>query len=74
MALSILNDIHIPTLLLVGGHDDVVIELNKKAQKAISGICSISIIEGATHLFPEPGKLEEVANRTIAWFDTYLTS
>ena len=74
MALSILNDIHIPTLLLVGGHDDVVIELNKKAQKAISGICSLSIIEGATHLFPEPGKLEEVANRTIAWFDTYLTS
>ena len=73
MALSILKQIHIPTLLLVGELDDVVIELNKKAQNAISGICSLSIIQGATHLFPEPGKLEEVSNRTIAWFDKYLT-
>lgn len=74
LALPILKQIHIPTLLLVGGRDDVVIQLNKQAQKEISGICSLSILQGATHLFPEPGKLEEVSKQTIAWFEKYLTN
>lgn len=67
-----LKDVKVPTLLLVGGEDDVVIELNKKAQAKISGVCELKIIEGATHLFSEPGKLEIVAKHTADWFDKYL--
>lgn len=72
LALEILKDVKTPTLLLVGGNDSVVIELNKKAQSKIKGICELKIIEGATHLFPEHGKLEQVAMHTGNWFDTYL--
>ncbi len=72
LAMKILNKIKTPTLLLVGGNDDKVIELNKKAQSAISGICELKIIEGASHLFEEYGKLEIVAKETGNWFDTYL--
>jgi len=72
LAMKNLNSIKTPTLLLVGGNDGVVIELNKKAQSAISGICELKIIEGASHLFEEPGKLEIVAAQTGNWFDKYL--
>lgn len=72
LAMPILKEITTPTLLLVGGKDDVVIELNKKAKAEISGICELKIIEGATHLFAEEGKLEIVAKHTADWFDKYL--
>lgn len=72
LAMAVLKDIKAPTLLIVGGNDDVVIELNKKAKAAINGICELKIIEGATHLFPEAGKLEIVAKLTSKWFDKYL--
>lgn len=72
LAMPILKEITTPTLLLVGGKDDVVIELNKKAKAGISGICELKIIEGATHLFAEEGKLEIVAKHTADWFDKYL--
>jgi pimeloyl-ACP methyl ester carboxylesterase len=72
MAMPILKDIKIPTLLIVGGNDDVVIELNKKAKAAIGGICELEIVDGATHLFSEAGKLEIVAKHTAEWFDKYL--
>lgn len=72
MAMPVLKDIKIPTLLIVGGNDDVVIELNKKAKAAIGGICELDIVEGATHLFSEAGKLEIVAKHTAEWFDKYL--
>ena len=61
-----------PTLLIVGGNDDVVIELNKRAKSKISGNCELKIIEGASHLFSETGKLEKVANLTCNWLDKYL--
>ena len=61
-----------PTLLIVGGLDDVVIELNKRAKSKISGICELKIVEGASHLFSEAGKLEIVANLTSNWFDKYV--
>lgn len=72
LAMPILKDIKTPTLLIVGGDDDVVIELNKKAKDAIEGVCELKIVEGATHLFAEAGKLEIVAKLTADWFDTYL--
>jgi hypothetical protein len=59
-------------LLIVGGDDDIVIELNKKAFNKLAGIKKIEIIEGATHLFSEPGKLEIVAKLSSDWFNTYF--
>jgi pimeloyl-ACP methyl ester carboxylesterase len=72
LAMPILKNIKTPTLLLVGSLDDVVIKLNKKAEKAMSGICELRIIDGASHLFEEPGKLEIVAKQTRDWFDLYM--
>jgi pimeloyl-ACP methyl ester carboxylesterase len=72
LALRALSMVDTPTLLIVGGDDDVVITLNKQAKSRIEGICELKIIEGASHLFSEPGKLEIVANLTIDWFDKYL--
>jgi len=72
LALRALSMVDTPTLLIVGGDDDVVITLNKQAKSRIEGICELKIIEGASHLFSEPGKLEIVANLTIEWFDKYL--
>ncbi len=72
LAMPILNRIKTPTLLLVGGDDGQVIELNKIAQDRISGNCELTIIKGASHLFPEPGKLQRVAKETSDWFAKYL--
>ena len=72
LAMEDLNQVITPTLLLVGSNDSVVIELNQKAKANISGICELKIIERATHLFPEPGKLDLVAKETSDWFDAYL--
>ena len=72
LAMKDLSQVNTPTLLLVGGNDTTVIELNKKAKSKIKCICELKIIEGATHLFPEHGKLELVAEHTSNWFDTYL--
>jgi dienelactone hydrolase len=72
LAAPILDEIISPTLLIVGGNDGVVIDLNRKAYAKLSGIKDIEIIEGATHLFSEPGKLEAVAKSTSNWFTKYL--
>lgn len=72
LAMPILHSIKIPTLLLVGGDDGIVIELNKTAQEKINGICELKIIPGASHLFSEPGKLQRVAKETCEWFTKYL--
>jgi len=61
-----------PTLLLVGELDDVVIGLNRDAAAEMRCPFEISIVAGATHLFEEPGALEEVAARGAAWFARYL--
>lgn len=70
LALEILDMVKAPTLLLVGGLDGPVIEWNKEAYQAI--LKQLSIIEGATHLFEEKGKLEEVAKQALSWFKKYL--
>lgn len=72
LAAPILDKIDTPTLLIVGGNDGVVIDLNRKAYAKLSGIKKLEIIEGATHLFSEPGKLEAVAKLTCNWFTKYL--
>lgn len=61
-----------PTLLIVGGLDAQVIELNKEADKKLSGVHKVEIVPGATHLFEEPGTLEKVAGLAADWFKQYL--
>ena len=61
-----------PTLLLVGGDDDVVINLNRQAYDHMSCHKKLSIIPGATHLFEEPGTLEQVAHQAAIWFVHYF--
>ncbi len=61
-----------PTLLLVGGYDDIVIDLNKQALAHIKSEKKLIIIPEATHLFEEPGKLEQVAQHAGNWFLRYL--
>jgi alpha-beta hydrolase superfamily lysophospholipase len=72
LVMPILHKIKTPTLLIIGGNDDIVILLNKKAYNQLGGIKKIEIIEGATHLFEESGKLEQVALSTSNWFNKYL--
>lgn len=73
LAMETLPSVKAPTLLLVGGRDYQVIELNRSAAEAMQkGVCRIEIIAGATHLFEEPGKLEAVAARARDWFREHL--
>ena len=63
-----------PTLLIVGGRDDVVLELNRRALARLRGQTRIEIVQGATHLFEEPGTLERVADLALVWFRRNLAS
>jgi fermentation-respiration switch protein FrsA (DUF1100 family) len=58
--------------LLVGGWDEVVIGLNRMAHGLLAGPKELVIVPGATHLFEEPGTLEEVAEQAAAWFKKHL--
>lgn len=68
-----LTQVHSPTLLIVGGRDETVLELNRQAAAAIPAECRIAVIPGATHLFEEPGALEQVAVLARDWFGDHLT-
>ncbi len=61
-----------PTLLIVGGFDDVIIRLNEEALGKLQCVKELKIVPGATHLFEEPGKLEEVALLAADWFKRHL--
>jgi pimeloyl-ACP methyl ester carboxylesterase len=61
-----------PTLLIVGGLDDVVIDLNRQAYAQLMCEKNLVIVPGATHLFEEPGTLEEVARLAAEWFVRWL--
>lgn len=63
-----LTKVKAPTLFIVGGNDDIVIELNQQAQQKLTATNKLEIIPGATHLFPEPGTLEQVAELAKRWF------
>lgn len=69
-----LSQVQAPTLLIVGGNDDVVIDLNKQALDRLRCPKNLVIVPGATHLFEEPGTLEEVAILAKNWFIRYLAS
>ncbi|MCP3102565.1 dienelactone hydrolase family protein [Myxococcus sp. K15C18031901] len=61
-----------PTLLLVGGRDEVVLGLNEDALEELHCVRELIVVPGATHLFEEPGALEDVARRAADWFSRYL--
>jgi putative phosphoribosyl transferase len=63
-----------PTLLIVGGLDETVIELNQDAYERLRCEKELRVISGATHLFEEPGALEQVADFAAAWFKKHLRS
>jgi len=67
-----LTQVQCPTLLIVGGYDDVVIELNQQAYALLSCEKDLVIVPGATHLFEEAGTLEQVATLAADWFRRHL--
>ncbi len=68
-----LPEVTAPTLLLVGGYDEPVIEMNQAAFRLLRCSKELKIIPGATHLFEEPGTLEQVADHALNWFLRYFT-
>jgi dienelactone hydrolase len=74
LAEDALPRVQAPTLLIVGGADDVVIDLNRRAmQRMQAAHVELEIVPGATHLFEEPGTLEEVSLLALAWCRRYLS-
>lgn len=63
-----LAHVRAPTLLIVGGHDEPVIDLNRQAMAQMSAETQLEIVPGASHLFSEPGALEQVAELATDWF------
>lgn len=68
LATDALAQVKAPTLLIVGGEDLPVIEMNQSAQKSMTALVKLCIVEGASHLFEEKGKLEKVAALAKEWF------
>jgi putative phosphoribosyl transferase len=73
LAAEELPNVRSPTLLIVGGPDNVVIEQNEQAMRQMKAPVRLEIVPGATHLFEEPGGLEQVARLAREWFVRYLT-
>ncbi|WP_089009565.1 dienelactone hydrolase family protein [Micromonospora viridifaciens] len=67
-----LSAVRAPTLLLVGGLDEEVIVLNEQARAELGDVAELRIVPGATHLFEEPGTLDQVADQAGTWFTTHL--
>ncbi len=73
LAMPWLARVAAPTLLIVGGHDWPVIEMNQEALAKLTCPKELIIVPGATHLFEEPGTLEQVAGHAGDWFERHLT-
>ena len=70
-----LTRVHAPTLLIVGGDDTAVIDMNRSALAQLAAkVKTLEIVPGATHLFEEPGALEQVSESALDWFDDYLAA
>ena len=74
LAGNALDTVQAPTLLIVGGADFGVIELNEQALARLRGVKALEIVPRASHLFPEPGALEAVINYAATWFEQHLRS
>lgn len=72
LAQPVLHRVRAPTLLIVGGFDGVVIELNERALEALTCEKRLAVIPGATHLFEEPGTLDQVIVAAADWFEGHL--
>jgi dienelactone hydrolase len=72
LAADALRQVQAPTLLIVGSEDAPVIEMNRQAAASMRCEQAMEIVPGATHLFEEPGKLDEVARLATAWFEEHL--
>lgn len=72
LALASLPHVKAPTLLIVGGSDGPVIGMNRLALDRLTCAKRLAIVKGATHLFEEPGKLEEVAELAAGWYELHL--
>ncbi|MFF8288774.1 dienelactone hydrolase family protein [Streptomyces sp. NPDC016309] len=68
LAGAVLADVRAPVLLVVGGHDQEVLRLNEEAARRLTAPCALRVIPGATHLFEEPGTLEQAADAAREWF------
>ncbi len=74
LAGNALEQVRAPTLLVVGGTDLMVIELNREALTRLRGPKALEIVPGASHLFPEPGALEAVIDHAAGWFERHLVA
>jgi pimeloyl-ACP methyl ester carboxylesterase len=72
LAEEYLHLVRCPTLLIVGGNDEQVLSLNERAFERLACEKQLVVVPGATHLFEEPGKLEEVARLAADWYERYL--
>ncbi len=72
LAGPLLADVRAPTLFIVGGDDATVLDLNRQAQSELRCVNQLEVVPGATHLFQEPGALEEVADLAKNWFTRHL--
>jgi putative phosphoribosyl transferase len=72
LAREVLPHVIAPTLLIVGGDDEIVLELNREAYDLLGCSRQLDVVAGASHLFPEPGALEEVARLAREWFLHHL--
>jgi putative phosphoribosyl transferase len=72
LAADILPSVRAPTLLIVGGNDLIVLNLNREAMDQMTAEVQLHVVPGATHLFEEPGALEEVARLAGDWFALHL--
>ncbi|MHA6235178.1 dienelactone hydrolase family protein [Pseudomonas fluorescens group sp. PF-69] len=72
LAGPVLAQVRAPTLQIVGARDPVVLELNERSCQALCCVQRLDVVAGATHLFEEPGTLEEVARLAGDWFETHL--
>lgn len=74
LAAERLREVKAPTLLIVGGEDHTVLELNRKAMERMQCVTRLHVVPGATHLFEEHGALEEVQKVAAEWFIEHLTA
>lgn len=72
LAMDYLQQVQCPVLMIVGSYDEEVLQLNRLAFQKLPNNKELKVVEGATHLFEEPGKLEEVARLATSWFQLHL--